>query len=468
MKKILFIILIAVGFISACSPVIYTNTVQPVNQNYPDQSQQYADQNAQVYNNTPQTTQVFYDELSAYGNWINYPDYGYVWQPNADADFRPYATNGNWVYSDYGWTWVSNYNWGWAPFHYGRWFYDDNYGWLWMPGQEWAPAWVTWAQSGDYYGWAPVPPRVDYNSGWRPQNSDWNFVRARNIIEANINNYVVKNTVTVINHTTIVNNVTNNTTINNTVIYNRGPKAAEVENLGNIKIQPVKISGSNKPGQSLNNNQLIVYRPVIKQNALQGNNKPSPRRVIQYKQNGGPGSNGKLQNSSSNVIKNNVVPSQKVQIPQQGFQNIRQNPQQVNIPDAGVNNNQKTNSTGSQPIKRSTANQNQQLNSQNNPSNAQQLPANGGLKVKQGFNQNGTQPQIRKTSTPPANVQENNNKQNPVQNNTNNPADAPVKQPKRPLILMPVNKQNNQVIKNRPSRKDTIKAKRIIQPVNNQ
>src|SRR3569833_588337 len=75
------------------------------------------------YDNSPQTDQVFYDELSPYGSWIDYPDYGYVWAPAVDNDFRPYATNGSWVYSDYGWTWASGYDWGWATFHYGRWFY---------------------------------------------------------------------------------------------------------------------------------------------------------------------------------------------------------------------------------------------------------------------------------------------------------------------------------------------------------
>src|SRR5882757_4050122 len=67
--------------------------------------------------------QVFYDQLSPYGNWVNYPDYGYVWVPEAGSGFRPYGTNGHWVYSDEGWTWVSRYEWGWAPFHYGNWFY---------------------------------------------------------------------------------------------------------------------------------------------------------------------------------------------------------------------------------------------------------------------------------------------------------------------------------------------------------
>src|SRR5215212_7218730 len=33
--------------------------------------------------------QTFYDELSPYGQWIESPEYGYVWTPDMD-DFRPY------------------------------------------------------------------------------------------------------------------------------------------------------------------------------------------------------------------------------------------------------------------------------------------------------------------------------------------------------------------------------------------
>ena len=65
--------------------------------------------------------QTFYDELSPHGRWIDNPQHGYVWVPNAGRDFRPYSTNGHWVYTDnYEWMWVSDYSWGWAPFHYGR------------------------------------------------------------------------------------------------------------------------------------------------------------------------------------------------------------------------------------------------------------------------------------------------------------------------------------------------------------
>jgi hypothetical protein len=65
------------------------------------------------------TYQSFYDDLSPYGTWIDYPNYGHVWNPRINGDFRPYATNGHWASSDAGWAWASDYSWGWAAFHYG-------------------------------------------------------------------------------------------------------------------------------------------------------------------------------------------------------------------------------------------------------------------------------------------------------------------------------------------------------------
>ena len=62
--------------------------------------------------------QVFYDQLSPFGEWVNYSNYGYVWIPDAGPDFEPYSTDGHWIFTEYGWTWMSDYSWGWAPFHY--------------------------------------------------------------------------------------------------------------------------------------------------------------------------------------------------------------------------------------------------------------------------------------------------------------------------------------------------------------
>ena len=117
-------------------------------------------------------------DLDAYGQWSDVPDYGSVWFPSADAGWAPYR-DGRWVFEPYyGWTWVSYEPWGWAPYHYGRWFvYGGNWGW--WPGPVyggyrpiWAPAYVSflgfggggWGASfgfgGGYgsVGWLPIGP----------------------------------------------------------------------------------------------------------------------------------------------------------------------------------------------------------------------------------------------------------------------------------------------------------------------
>jgi len=265
---------------------------------------------------TEVTTQQFYDELSPYGKWVNYPEQGYVWQPtSAGQDFQPYSTNGHWVYSNEGWTWASDYKWGWAAFHYGSWFHEAKYGWLWKPGTEWAPAQVTWGQSGNYYGWAPLEPNVRADARWTPPATTWNFVPKQNIdrpdvvkyvVNKNTNTTIVKN-VTVINNitnnnrTTVVNNnnnktvVNNNKTVNNNkvvvknnttvignknTVYNKGPQVNEVEKVTNKKITQVNINDDNKPGQTtVRNNKLVIYRPVVRDDPKA--KKPAPRNAEQ-------------------------------------------------------------------------------------------------------------------------------------------------------------------------------------------
>lgn len=118
----------------------------------------------------------FYDELSPYGDWMDYPSYGQVWRPRVDTDFQPYATDGHWEMTEYGNTWVSDYPWGWAPFHYGRWLFDDYYGWIWIPDNEWGPAWVSWRSGGGYYGWAPLGPGMGIDININIPNNYWVFV----------------------------------------------------------------------------------------------------------------------------------------------------------------------------------------------------------------------------------------------------------------------------------------------------
>lgn len=100
----------------------------------------------------------FESDLAPYGDWIPTVDQGRVWAPHGvPATWRPYS-RGRWVSTSFGWTWVSDWPWGWATFHYGRWMHLSPYGWVWIPDTVWGPAWVAWRTSGDWIGWAPLPP----------------------------------------------------------------------------------------------------------------------------------------------------------------------------------------------------------------------------------------------------------------------------------------------------------------------
>jgi hypothetical protein len=54
---------------------------------------------------------VFYDALSPYGQWFEYPSYGWCWTPyDVSEDWRPYS-DGHWENTDYGWSWAANEEW---------------------------------------------------------------------------------------------------------------------------------------------------------------------------------------------------------------------------------------------------------------------------------------------------------------------------------------------------------------------
>ncbi|MDO6431315.1 hypothetical protein Q4E93_11995 [Flavitalea sp. BT771] len=212
--------------------------------------------------------QLFYDQLSPFGSWVSYPDYGYVWVPDAGSGFRPYGSRGHWVYTEDGWLWVSDYSWGWATFHYGNWFYDDSYGWMWMPGYEWAPAWVTWGEYGGNYCWAPIGPRIDIGvaySTYRPPARYWNFCPRERITSVNVSNYYVRN----VHNTTVINNITviNNVNRGNGHAYLRGPQANNVERFTHSAVRPVAIRPAERPGAAaVRNGQVSIYRPAVQNN----------------------------------------------------------------------------------------------------------------------------------------------------------------------------------------------------------
>lgn len=105
----------------------------------------------------PSELEDYEAELSAYGDWVYMPPYGYVWVPrHVDSDWRPYYY-GRWVWIPLtGWTWVPYEPWGWVAFHYGRWHWAVGIGWYWIPTSIWGPAWVSWWWDVDYFAWAPL------------------------------------------------------------------------------------------------------------------------------------------------------------------------------------------------------------------------------------------------------------------------------------------------------------------------
>jgi hypothetical protein len=123
-------------------------------------------------------------DLDAYGQWQNVPDYGNVWVPNEPEGWAPYR-DGSWTWEPYyGWTWVGYEPWGWAPYHYGRWFWWNN-AWAWWPGPAWgwyrpfwAPAYVSfWGWGGGFgfgfgwggwggFGWLPIGPCDWFHPWW--------------------------------------------------------------------------------------------------------------------------------------------------------------------------------------------------------------------------------------------------------------------------------------------------------------
>jgi hypothetical protein len=234
-----------------------------------------------IYNQSstepPTSYQEFYDELSPYGSWIDYPSYGYVWAPRVSVDFHPYATDGHWVMTNFGWTWISDFRWGWAAFHYGRWAYEPLYGWLWVPGREWGPAWVDWREDNDYFGWAPLGPFGNISVSVSCPFDHYRFVPRRYFTHRQLYNYYADrhNNTIIINHTTVINE----THVVNKKKYYYGPRRENVEKAVGQKINAAEIYDNPKPDADVvEKDRVKVYRPRM-DNEKPNTPKASPKRV---------------------------------------------------------------------------------------------------------------------------------------------------------------------------------------------
>lgn len=222
--------------------------------------------------------QVFYNELSPFGDWVMDPNHGYVWIPYVDRSFQPYVTNGYWSMTNFGNTWVSHFEWGWAPFHYGRWFWSDFYGWAWVPGYEWGPAWVSWRTGGGFYGWAPLGPGMHVGVNIMIPARHWVFLPQRRFRHRHFHRFFVPhyNVVNVYNRTTIINN----TYVYNNNTYFTGPSRREIQRVTGRNVPVYAVNNATRPGRTLvQNNNINMYRPEIS-NSRSANQQARPSRAF--------------------------------------------------------------------------------------------------------------------------------------------------------------------------------------------
>jgi hypothetical protein len=239
-----------------------------------------------------QNVTFFYESLAPYGEWVSLPNYGWAWRPsivNLEADWRPYAHGGHWVWTDYGWYWESNYPWAWAAFHYGRWNYDDRNHWVWIPDTTWGPAWVTWRSSDKFYGWAPLPPgsafepgvgfsfhnrRVGAELDFGLAEREFTFVPVNAFLEVDIGRHIVPRAqvTTVFNQTTVVKNtyITNNNRIINNGIPEQQVAARTGKRLEQVKVTDATVaSGQPIKGEVRSGNTIAAFRPKLANTAPQ-------------------------------------------------------------------------------------------------------------------------------------------------------------------------------------------------------
>jgi hypothetical protein len=101
------------------------------------QQTEYHDRNASTAATASLASPYAYgiSDLNYYGNFMNLPGYGNVWQPFfIGANWSPFQDGGWAFYPGSGYMWVSGYPWGWMPYRYGNWAFANGVGWFWQPG----------------------------------------------------------------------------------------------------------------------------------------------------------------------------------------------------------------------------------------------------------------------------------------------------------------------------------------------
>ncbi len=236
----------------------------------------------------------FYDNLAPYGNWIQRPNYGWVWTPTAaSTSWRPYE-DGHWVWTDQGWTWITDEPYGWATYHYGRWYQDPEIGWAWVPGNDWGPAWVSWQEGADYVGWAPLPPGVDisagYNGGYGSYDygigpDAYNFVPERYFLAPSLATYIVP-TVQISAFWGRTRNYTSYRREGDRY-FNQGVPVDRIQrvvgrSVPRYQIADLQTTDYRQPRTRIAGNQVQIFRPQVQRTAqvTPPTSRPAARRAV--------------------------------------------------------------------------------------------------------------------------------------------------------------------------------------------
>jgi hypothetical protein len=227
----------------------------------------------------------FYEQLEPHGKWHKHATYGWVFTPKIVTEvkvWKPYASNGHWVWTDLGWYWQSDLPWGYIAFHYGRWSWDRELNWYWVPDTTWSPAWVTWRSSDAHYGWAPLPPgavleggvivyngrRVEAGFDFGLADTYYTFVPANQFLAPNVIEVAVSSE-RVYRETRIVEN---SYKIENNTIINVGIPVQQVQQVTGREVTQVKVADAKAEGgkvtpDQVSGNQIMAFRPEVKKEA---------------------------------------------------------------------------------------------------------------------------------------------------------------------------------------------------------
>lgn len=245
---------------------------------------------AEAKNNAYIDFDIFYAELSPYGEWVTVGA-STAWRPvRIEVGWNPY-TVGRWVWTDYGWYWDSYEPFGWATYHYGRWMYDNYYGWIWVPDYTWGPSWVEWRYNDYYIGWAPLPPiatfqvsvGIHFGSSWHSPYHHWHFVSYNYFCHDNVNYYM---------EAPVYNQKIFSQTKYRTNYYSQGDRIVNggvdrnlIERRGNQKIErrDLVVTRDSKSFSSRsrdNQKEVVAYRPDIKEKSKYASRISSEARSV--------------------------------------------------------------------------------------------------------------------------------------------------------------------------------------------